>query len=198
MDKDTTNTLKIRVKFPGGAEFEAEGSQEFIEQQRTWFLSQLGKKDAAPTPARPVARPVIQPAPVPTPAPTTNTATPAPIRPLPDKGLWERLLKTEGNLIYPRRKHRQLTPQTAALLLIAGAKTLLNATNGYSALDLSKSLKLAGYEEGRLDRLLSAEMRDGTLKTAGSKRARTYILSDEGFARAFVLAEKLDQTTPGF
>lgn len=196
MDNELNKTQKIRVKFPGGAEFEAEGSQEFIEQQRSWFLAQLAPKTPG-TRTRPL------------PAAEQNTRTetaipanalaataPATARSTPDKTLWERLLKAENGLVYPRKRYRQLTSQQVALLLLAGAKVLLNAANGYSALDLSKSLKLAGYGEGRLDRLLSAEMRDGTLKTSGAKRARTYILSDEGFARAFVLAEKLDQNAP--
>lgn len=192
MENESNKNQKIRVKFPGGAEFEAEGSQEFIEQQRSWFLAQLAPKTPG-TRTRPSPMPESQP---PLSAMPLSTVPPAAPRPAPDKTIWERLLKTENGLVYPRKKYRHLTPQQVALLLVAGAKALLNAADGYSALDLSKSLKLAGYGEGRLDRLLSAEMRDGTLKTAGSKRARSYILSDEGFARAFVLAEKLEQTVP--
>lgn len=190
MSEEENKSLKIRVKFPSGAEFEAEGTREFIEQQRTWFLAQLDGKAPAPRTPRPsIASAGERPSAAPTQLP------PSVSKPLPDKAMWERILKTEGGLVYPRRKYRQLTPETAALLLIAGAKTLLGAVNGYSALDLSKSLKLAGFGEGRLDRLLAADLRAGTLKTTGTKRGRAYILSDEGFARAFVLAEKLDQAS---
>lgn len=105
--------------------------------------------------------------------------------------LWEELVKTEENLVILRRKNRLLTAETAALVLIAAAKVLLEAQNGYSALHLSKSLSKSGYGGERLDRTLGGEIRRGTVKSEGSKRSRVYLLSDEGFAKAFVLAEKL-------
>ena len=105
--------------------------------------------------------------------------------------LWEELVKTEENLVILRRKNRLLTAETAALVLIAAAKVLLGAQNGYSALHLSKSLSKSGYGGERLDRTLGGEIRRGTVKSEGSKRSRVYLLSDEGFAKAFVLAEKL-------
>lgn len=105
--------------------------------------------------------------------------------------LWEQVIKTEDNLVLLRRKSRLLATDTAALVLIAAAKVLLQAADGYSALALSKSLKRSGYGGERLDRILAAEMKQGTVKASGSKRSRAYFLSDEGFARAYVLAGKL-------
>lgn len=120
-------------------------------------------------------------------------ANPAPIstRAVQETRLWEELVKTEENLVILRRKNRLLTAETAALVLIAAAKVLLGAQNGYSALHLSKSLFKSGYGGERLDRTLGGEIRRGTVKSEGSKRSRVYLLSDEGFAKAFVLAEKL-------
>lgn len=104
--------------------------------------------------------------------------------------LWEKLFKVEEGALVLRRKSRLLTPQTAALVLIAAAR-VLRKENEYSALHLSKSLRKSGYGEGRLDRLLLSEMRAGSVESAGSKRSRAYKLSSEGFARAIVLAEKI-------
>ena len=120
-------------------------------------------------------------------------ANPAPISTgtVQETRLWEELVKTEENLVILRRKNRLLTAETAALVLIAAAKVLLGAQNGYSALHLSKSLSKSGYGGERLDRTLGGEIRRGTVKSEGSKRSRVYLLSDEGFAKAFVLAEKL-------
>lgn len=120
-------------------------------------------------------------------------ANPAPIstRAVQETRLWEELVKTEENLVILRRKNRLLTAETAALVLIAAAKVLLGAQSGYSALHLSKSLSKSGYGGERLDRTLGGEIRRGTVKSEGSKRSRVYLLSDEGFAKAFVLAEKL-------
>ena len=122
-----------------------------------------------------------------------HASNPAPISTgtVQETRLWEELVKTEENLVILRRKNRLLTAETAALVLIAAAKVLLGAQNGYSALHLSKSLSKSGYGGERLDRTLGGEIRRGTVKSEGSKRSRVYLLSDEGFAKAFVLAEKL-------
>ena len=108
-----------------------------------------------------------------------------------DIQLWESIVRTDDKLVYLRRKSRQLSADTAALVLIAAAKTLLRATDGYSALSLSKSLKKSGYGGERLDRVLAGEMRQGTVRSEGTKRSRTYLLTEKGFARAYVLATKL-------
>lgn len=105
--------------------------------------------------------------------------------------LWEQIARIEEGQVFLRRKSRLLTPETAALLLIAAAKILLRAENGYSALALSKSLAKSGYGGGRLDRALAGEIRQGAVRAVGSKRSRAYLLSDGGFARAYVLAAKL-------
>ena len=108
-----------------------------------------------------------------------------------DIRLWEQIVRVDDRRVYLRRKSRLLTPASAALLLIAAAKVLLDATEGYSALALSKSLKKSGYGGERLDRSLAGEIKQGTLLSQGSKRSRSYYLSDEGFVRAYVLAGKL-------
>ena len=105
--------------------------------------------------------------------------------------LWEQITRTDDKHVYLRRKSRQLSPDTAALVLIAAAKVLLQATQGYSALALAKSLKKSGYGGDRLDRVLGGELKKGTVRSEGTKRSRLYLLSDEGFARAYVLATKL-------
>ena len=96
-------------------------------------------------------------------------------------------------MVFLRRKNRLLTSDTAALVLLAAAKVLLRLPDGYSALALSKSLKKSGYGGERLDRVLGGEMKTGTVRSVGTKRSRFYLLSDEGFAKAFILAGKLTQ-----
>lgn len=226
MADDTSKTLKIRFRFPGGEEFEAEGNREFIEQQRNYFLSLIGKQAAQPqlpaepalrrttyplTPARTAATPgaetsnrsqppdlpplsVLPPAQRSTP-PKTATATPLDpqAQAFPALRLWERILKEDGEIVLLRRKMR-LTPQEAASLLIAGARVLLKKP-AYGALELSSSMKKSGFSEGRLDRLLAPLVRNGHLISEGTKRGRTYQLTNEGFARSFVLAEKLAAET---
>lgn len=231
MTDESEKNLKIRFRFPGGEEFEAEGSREFIEQQRNYFLALIGKGATAPVSAMPAPRkrptyPLtdevrsapIQPRPVPSAKPTLaftepQTPQPVPIPPLsaippamrssnmPQNGanaeitapvrLWEQLLKEEGEIVVLRRKMR-LNAAEAASLLVAGARILLKKPT-YSALNLSQSMRKSGFDEGRLDRILTPEIRNGHLESEGTKRSRTYRLTNEGFAKAFVLAEKLAQ-----
>lgn len=192
MPEDAEKTLKIRFRFPGGEEFEAEGTLEFIEKQRNYFLDLIGKqpkKSTAPTPAAripntaPAATFVPQAAPVPPAKTPVQEAFPA-------KRLWETLLKEEGGEVILRRKMR-LAPQEAALLLLAGVRALLNQSE-CKALTLSQMLQKSGFTNaGRLDRLLQQEANNGYLESEGVKRGRVYRLTNAGFARAFVLAEKL-------
>lgn len=230
MSGDSEKILKIRFRFPGGEEFEAEGSREFIEQQRNYFLALIGKKMSGPASAIPAPRkrttypltggpkpivsqtvpasPLFSPTAIsqttpnePTPLPPLSSVPPA-LRggaalqadmPLADISqpvrLWEQLLKEDGEIVVLRRKMR-LSAAEAASLLVAGARVLLKKPN-YPALHLSQSMRKSGFDEGRLDRILAPEIRNGHLASDGSKRSRTYRLTNEGFAKAFVLAEKL-------
>lgn len=231
MSGDSEKILKIRFRFPGGEEFEAEGSREFIEQQRNYFLALIGKKMSGPASAIPAPRkrttypltggpkptasqtvpasPLFSPTDIPqtatndapTPLPPLSSVPPAlrgetalqadmPLADIPQPvRLWEQLLKEEGDIVVLRRKMR-LSAAEAASLLVAGARVLLKKPH-YPALLLSQSMRKSGFDEGRLDRILAPEIRNGHLASDGSKRSRTYRLTNEGFAKAFVLAEKL-------
>ena len=51
---ETDKTQKIRFKFANGEEFEAEGSLDFVEKQRDYFLALVKKKPlSAPAAAAP-------------------------------------------------------------------------------------------------------------------------------------------------
>ena len=182
----TENNLKIRFRLPNGEEFEAEGSQSFIEQQRNYFLTLIGKEgNLSITPATSIVQPAINTPPVlPPMSMQTRPDDLSPIR------LWERILREEGNVVAFRKRHK-LSPQEAALLILAGARVLLHKQS-CSALEVSRALKLSNINiNGRLDRLLSGEIQQGYLSSQGAKRSRVYSLTDRGVARAFVLAEKL-------
>lgn len=180
MNNGENNTLKMRFRLPNGEEFEAEGTREFIEHERNYFLALIGQgKAAAQALSQSVGLAAVQPKPAP------NTATPQHT----EQYLWEKLLKEDEKTLILRRKAK-LTPQEVAVLILAGARVLLKKP-AYPALELARSLKACGIEGGRLDRLLAGETKAGRLVGEGSKRGRTYKLTEEGFARAFVLAEKL-------
>ena len=179
------NNLKIRFRLLNGEEFEAEGSQSFIEQQRSYFLTLIGKEgNLSIAPAAPT-QPAIN---------TQTVLSSMPIQARPDDlspiRLWERILREEGNVVAFRKRHK-LSPQEAVLLILAGSRVLLHKQS-CSALEVSRALKLSNINaNGRLDRMLAGEIQQGYLSSEGAKRSRVYSLTERGVARAFVLAEKL-------
>lgn len=214
---ENDKNFKIRFRFPNGEEFEAEGNRDFIEQQRNYFLALIGKRSPASVislePAAQRSRTLAPAAPKPADlgaaasAPRADLSLPWPNLSLPpaQRGasaesaafpalrLWERILKEDGEIVVLRKKMR-LSPNEGALLLLAGARVLLKQP-ACSALNLSRALKKSGFDEGRLDRLLAPDIKNGHITSDGSKRSRMYRLTNEGFARSFVLAEKLGSET---
>lgn len=183
------NKSKVRIRFQNGAEFEAEGSQAFIEQQRNYFLTLIGQPSKAPTKADLPS--VI----------TNDLSSSQPEVPFTQNGgintpnprnsfIWERLMREDGKYVYFRKKLKT-TPAQSAELLLAGARILLNK-NRLSALELAYCLKASNISlPTRLDRVLGGEIQQGYLICEGIKRSRTYQLTESGFAHIFVLAEKL-------
>lgn len=173
MNNGENTSLKIRLRLPNGEEFEAEGPREFIEQQRNYFLALIGRNQTAQ------------------PATNGHLAPSAPLQ-IPSHSqmyLWEKLLKEDGDTLILRRKTK-LAPQELAAIVLAGSSVLLKKS-AYPALELARSLKACHIDAGRLDRLLAGEIQAGRIIGEGAKRSRTYKLTPEGFAKAFVLAEKL-------
>lgn len=172
------NVLKIRFRLPNGEEFEAQGPREFIERERNYFLALIGAANAS----APAVSGTVKILPISAPSTSANT-------PHTELYLWEKLLKEEGDTLTLRRKTK-LSAQEVALVLLAGARVLLQKS-AYPALDLAHSLKSCGVDGGRLDRLLAGEIQAGRMVGEGVKRSRTYKLTNEGFAKAFSLAENL-------
>lgn len=222
MEKDVH---KIRFKFANGEEFEAEGSLDFVEKQRDYFLSLVKKKPLGNIPSTPtMTRRLTGISTVNnTPHLTSNedssvsgTLTPRLYATAPGsyaseskkveqnapfsststdektvfsgEHLWAQLLAQEGENLYLRRKFR-LSPDEAALILLAGGKSLLGKP-GCSALWLSRAMEKSGFSVGRLDRLLTPALKLNFLLCQGSKRSRLYMLTPTGLAHAFVVAEK--------
>ena len=177
MNNPTEPTLKIRFRLPKGEEFEAEGPREFIESQRNYFLQLIGNTQNTSLQSGSGSDSGINPG---------NNAPQHT-----EQYLWEMIFKQDADTLIMRNKHK-LPTTDITLLLIAAARILLQKEE-YSALELAKSLKANHIEGMRLDRLLAPAMQAGYLSAQGSKRSRTYKLSDSGFAKAYMLAEKIRQ-----
>jgi len=157
--------FKLRIKHPSGAEFEAEGPAEFILSEKEGFLNRL-------PPAERVAG-----------APGSQPETPA-------GPAWDALIDDKNGLTILKNKHPGVKAEEAALLLIAAEKQLKGSPE-ISAITLSKAVKASGYAPERLDRILAKAIKEGLITASGTKRSRTYQITDKGLERAWLEARKL-------
>ncbi|MBU2575356.1 MAG: hypothetical protein KKH28_14910 [Elusimicrobia bacterium] len=150
------SSYKLRLKHPSGAEFEAEGPTEFILNEKTSFLAGIAATQAGEKAAG---------------APAAGAP--------PEAAFWAKIVEHKGELLKLRIKAPGIGAVEAVLILMA-ANRALNLKEDLSAIILSKALKTSGYEPDRLDRLLTKEIRESRITASGTKRNRTYRLTQKG------------------
>lgn len=155
----TSHRLKLR--WPNGAELEAEGTPEFIRQERSEFLGQL----SAPASAS-LGDPNV---------PNID---------------WEALTERRGRHLALRGKLPGSTEKEACLVLLAAAQRLLNEPKP-TASQVAKWLRGSGYPISRVDRALHTAVSAGEVLSSGTRRARRYELTAHGRLRAYILANQL-------
>lgn len=155
---------KLRIKHPSGAEFEAEGPLDFIITEKRGFMDEIAAPGKKPT-----------------------TATAEPGR---EPGLWQAITVTKAGLLQLRNKSPEITPEEAFLAL-AAAYRLLEGRQETGAITLSKAIKASGYAPDRLDRLIARDIKEGLITASGSKRGRTYSITQKGMEKAWTAAMKL-------
>lgn len=166
------DNYRLRIKHPSGAEFEAEGPESFILSEKREFLSKFDQE------------------------PHSNQAPE--LSPNKDKAhaFWQNIVENRDNLYILRAKSPEINPIEAALIIISADQA--NGQNGrISAINLSKSLKISGYEPERLDRLLTKKIKQGEIIASGSKRNRLYKLNQKGIQSAYSAIQKLKKTIEG-
>jgi hypothetical protein len=168
------SNYKLRLKDPSGAEFEAEGPADFVQNEKACFLEAMRLKIAKPAPR--------------TEAGSQDNAQ----KPVggPEDGFWEKIITIKDNLISLRFKYPEISAAEAALILLA-ANRALNQSEDLSAIALSKALRSSGYQPDRLDRLLSNEIKTGKAAASGTKRNRTYRITQKGLEKTCGVANKL-------
>ena len=161
---------KLRIKDSSGAEFEAEGPVEFILNEKESFLKGLdNRKTGQGTPAA---------------AGVGKTA--------PETDFWDKVVEIKKDLPRLMVKSPVINAAEAALILMAAGRSA-NQTEDTSAITLSKALRASGYEPDRLDRLLSKEIREGRVTASGTKRSRTYRITQKGLERAYKATTKTSE-----
>lgn len=166
--------FKLRIKHPSGAEFEAEGTLDFILKEKESFISNIG---ALPADKRTDAgKPEIFIQPVSSHAVGLE--------------LWLKTVTHKGNLFILKVKNPEISGIEASFIIIA-ASQVIGEMKEYSAINLSKSLKTSGYLTERLDRLLLSEIKSGNIVASGTKRSRYYHLTPKGLQTAYLAITKL-------
>jgi hypothetical protein len=155
--------FKLRIKDPSGAEFEAEGPAEFILTEKENFLKDL------------LNRKTLQ---------ELSPAISGPNQKKPENDFWDNIVESKGALLRLRIKSPGVSAEEAALILIA-AYRFINQKEEVGAITLSKILRSSGYEPDRLDRLLSLEIREGRVTASGTKRNRTYRITQKGLEKTY-------------
>ena len=152
---------RLRLRLPDGAEFEAEGTPEFISRERLEFLA--GRQRPAAT--GPDQTPVEPP--------------------------WATLIETKGPVLQLRSKLQgEGAERDACLILLAAAKSILRQTKP-TASQLARWLRASGHPIGRVDRAIGPAITQGEILATGTRRARRYELSGPGLAKGWRLAHRL-------
>lgn len=162
---------RLRLKLPSGAEFEAEGSPEFVYRERKDFLNALeggnapgGGSDSA------LGQPLIA---------------------------WDAIMEARGRNLQLRAKLPSgKTEKDACLVLLAASHRLLNQPKP-TATQLAKWLRSSGYPISRMDRALQDSVTHGEILSSGSRRARRYELTAPGRLKAYILANQLTAAITG-
>jgi hypothetical protein len=163
---------RIRLKLPGGAEFEAEGAPEFVHQESRAFLRSLqGASEAGESPQHPLG-------------PGPHIA-------------WEGITELKGRALQLRcRLPAGKTEREACLVLLAASQRLLSQPKPTAA-QLAKWLRRSGYPVSRMDRALQDAVTQGEILSSGSRRARRYELTAPGRLKGLLLAEQLTALVAG-
>lgn len=154
-------SFRLKLTLPQGAQFEAEGNEEFIQKEKDNFLRLINL-----------------------------TGNVEPKLKITDFSSWQDAAYLKDNTIALKVKYPDLTPSQAVLLILAIGKNVMQISP-YPALNLSKSLKKSGYIKGRVDRIIASEIKNATIMALGTKRNRTYQITQKGLAKAYILLERL-------
>jgi|SRR5271166_4954980 len=188
------DSVKLRIKLGSEPEFEAEGSQEYVEKQRDLFFEKLGshesnKKEehhAAPKPHAGGSQEPTSPSPATPPAARQDLPIPveamSKIASVKDEVVTLTLLPDGDNA------------EGDALMLILLGHKVLRGENLIQAAVILKGMTQSGFPSvDRLDRV-TTNIDSTYVSSVGNRRGKKYRLLNPGLTKAKELAEKLIKT----
>ena len=171
-----TTPCRLRIRLDSGFEIETEGPQDFIRQERDYFLQILTKQ--TPQERFPASIKIQDSNIPPKPALTYEQ-------------IWGKAVEGQGgNLVLRGKLKDSYGEKEASLVLLAASEFLLKIRKP-TAFQLAKWLRNSGYPIQRIDRLLQEAVQKGEVLASGSRRARRYELTLVGKSRASFLANEL-------
>ncbi|MEF3279466.1 MAG: hypothetical protein K6357_00645 [Elusimicrobiota bacterium] len=96
-----------------------------------------------------------------------------------------KIIDFKSNIPYIKIRLPELDQEMAFLIILCGYKLLQNLSE-VSAISLSKALKLSGYSPKRLDRIARELIKDKSIDSYGSKRSRSYSITERGLTKAAI------------
>ena len=166
-------THRLRLKLPGGAELEAEGTAEFVLRERQEFLVRVQEEPSISAPKEPRGTPQMP-----------NIS-------------WGTITEIKGRNIQLRTKLRSDQSEKDACLVLLAASGKLLSQSKPTAAQLAKWMRSSGYPIQRMDRALQNAIDQGEILSSGSRRARRYELTAPGLLKAHILANQLTTTIAG-
>jgi hypothetical protein len=178
--------LKVRV---GQHEFEAEGPQDWVDQQFAAFQGLIKGHPTVPPAMAPQAAKPAEPIATDEHANTQSDQSP-------EAEVFARIFRVEGEIVsltaLPQGEGNE--EPSAALLLLFGQK-LFRGTDLVSGEHLLRGLQMSGYTVDRADRVI-ARIEGGLVMRSGKRRGVKYRLSLPGLALARTLAQGLAKRVP--
>ena len=199
--------IRIRIRIPSGAEFEAEGTEELVLSEKEKFIKKFAndyeaikntdleiigveeenqKKLNHQNSFGEIKVHEVEQKKFGQPDLLFSVdKTEGGIEP---KNAWETITRKGKNQhLVIISKDKSINAAEAVLILLA-AEQQLSGNFEIPALILSGMLKSSGFQARRLDRLLQQYIDNGYIKYTGTKRGRAYSLSEKGFQKAALLA----------
>jgi len=157
--------LKIRIKYPSGIEFEAEGDSELVLKEKIEFEKKLNLISVETQ---------------------NNSYKKNSYLTQNDNNIWQKIIKfKENNIPYIYPKIENLTINDACLIILSALRYLKDQDN-ISAIRLSKALKASGFNPKRLDREIAALISEKKISAYGTKRNRTYQINQNAVQDAYI------------